>query len=420
MNTCLTFIRNTTIFASIFFFLLLNSVAAKTYYVAPTGSDGASGTSSAPFRSIQKAADIVKAGDTVIVRDGVYTDTNRDDYVVRIRAYGTPSSWITFRSENRHGAIIDGSNYTTTYGVFFKAGSEYVKFENFEIRGAKSKAIIVDDNATDWSHDVHILDNKIHDIGRYGKPCGEHQYGIAGIFTAARVYDVTIEGNLFHDIGRLSGYCEEHDYKHDHGCYLQGYGHVVQNNVFYHMYAGWGVKVDGHYDTVKTTNRSHIITNNTFAFAANPVASGHIRFYSNSGLNVPENVLVQNNIFYQPTGTSAIRISGGGWPWSGTIIRNNLTTSRYMYYEYDNAIAKYVTASGNMVSTDPGLRGPDNKDFRLSPGSEAISAGTSQSAPSYDFDDNSRLDGSGHDIGAYVYNGSGQVTSPPQCLRIVN
>ena len=45
---------------------------AATYYVSPSGKDTNAGTSTAPFLTIQHAADLVKAGDTVIVRQGVY------------------------------------------------------------------------------------------------------------------------------------------------------------------------------------------------------------------------------------------------------------------------------------------------------------------------------------------------------------
>src|SRR5689334_21428199 len=41
------------------------------YYVAPNGDDAANGTTT-PFRTLQKAANTVVAGDTVVVRAGTY------------------------------------------------------------------------------------------------------------------------------------------------------------------------------------------------------------------------------------------------------------------------------------------------------------------------------------------------------------
>src|SRR5690348_15031976 len=49
------------------------SALATTYYVSVTGSDSNSGTSStAPFLTIQKAANLTKPGDTVSVMNGTY------------------------------------------------------------------------------------------------------------------------------------------------------------------------------------------------------------------------------------------------------------------------------------------------------------------------------------------------------------
>lgn len=48
---------------------------AKTYYVAPSGSDIASGTQSTPFASWAKAQTSVSAGDTVLFRSGTYAYT---------------------------------------------------------------------------------------------------------------------------------------------------------------------------------------------------------------------------------------------------------------------------------------------------------------------------------------------------------
>ena len=48
-----------------------NAVAASAiYYVTPDGDDANPGTESQPWRTIQKAADTLVAGDTVYIRAG--------------------------------------------------------------------------------------------------------------------------------------------------------------------------------------------------------------------------------------------------------------------------------------------------------------------------------------------------------------
>jgi hypothetical protein len=73
--------------------------AATTYHVAPGGDDAGDGSSQAPFATIQHAADIVAAGDTVVVRDGTYTDTDADDMVVHLTGAGAADGWVS------HGVI---------------------------------------------------------------------------------------------------------------------------------------------------------------------------------------------------------------------------------------------------------------------------------------------------------------------------
>ena len=48
------------------------ALSGKDYHVAPTGSDSAVGTRARPFRTIQKAADVMGPGDTCIIRGGTY------------------------------------------------------------------------------------------------------------------------------------------------------------------------------------------------------------------------------------------------------------------------------------------------------------------------------------------------------------
>src|SRR5437764_559929 len=49
------------------------SLAAATWYVAPTGSDSNPGTQASPFQSITKAQSVATSGDTVTLRGGTYS-----------------------------------------------------------------------------------------------------------------------------------------------------------------------------------------------------------------------------------------------------------------------------------------------------------------------------------------------------------
>lgn len=82
------------------------AVYAAEYHVSSDiGSDSNLGTADMPFRTIQKAADSVVAGDTVIIEDGTYYET------VTLRTSGTKDKPIVFKAAN-HGknkVIISGA-----------------------------------------------------------------------------------------------------------------------------------------------------------------------------------------------------------------------------------------------------------------------------------------------------------------------
>lgn len=110
-----------------------------TYYVsAASGSDTNTGTKlSAPWRTLQKAASAVMAGDTVYVRGG----TNQEEKI-RIAQSGTAFAYIKFAPYAGEHVIIDGS-----LGTAKREGIEifgnYVELNGFEIINAKAHGIVL-------------------------------------------------------------------------------------------------------------------------------------------------------------------------------------------------------------------------------------------------------------------------------------
>ena len=68
---------------------------AETYFVAPppSGDDANPGTESLPWATLQKAADTVQAGDTVLVRAGQFAGAH-------LTTSGSPGSPIVLRSRD--------------------------------------------------------------------------------------------------------------------------------------------------------------------------------------------------------------------------------------------------------------------------------------------------------------------------------
>lgn len=86
---------------------LLLSVAAQatTFYVAPNGNDAGPGTSSAPFRTIQHAADLARPGDVITVRAGIYRER-----VSPPRGGTSDSKRIVYQAAPGARVVITGSN----------------------------------------------------------------------------------------------------------------------------------------------------------------------------------------------------------------------------------------------------------------------------------------------------------------------
>lgn len=82
--------------------LKLAEAEARTFHVSPNGDDGNSGAQDSPFRTIQKAAGVARAGDVVLVQTGVYQGQ------VFLRYSGEPGKPIVFKSAPGEKPVVDG------------------------------------------------------------------------------------------------------------------------------------------------------------------------------------------------------------------------------------------------------------------------------------------------------------------------
>ena len=350
------------------------------YYVAPAGSDTNPGSAGSPFRTIQKAANVAGAGDTVIVRSGRYTGASR---IVSLSRSGAPGNPITFMSENRWGAILDGRGQSQE-GWYFDAGVGHVRVEGFEIRDLQAHGFDFYGGAV---HDITIVRNRVHHIGR---SCTDTRNGRTGASLGAGARRVVFDGNVWHDIGRYApgeqGCSPRTEYykNHDHGIYVaDADGITIQNNVFYRVARGWPVH---RYSSRQALSRGLTIVNNTFV-GQNPYRPGHIILASPT-----ESLRIENNIFHGPK-TAALYFENLQFP--AASVRHNMIHPGVIKVGWPRG----VTFSRNWEKTDPRLR--DVTDFRLRQDSPAIDAGLPQAEVSDDADGVGRPRGAGYDLGAY-------------------
>ena len=360
------------------------------YYVdATAGNDASPGTSARPFRTLQHAADLVNPGDGVVVKDGVYTGGST---VVTISRSGTAANWIVFRAAHRWGAVVDGQNNSSAAGISVRGN--YVRVEGFEVRWMSRSGIDAygGSDKTAVTHDVAIVENHIHDIGRI---CTDDTGGRVGVNAYAS--NMVIEQNLIHDIGRLSpgeqgcslGPGSITWQNHDHGVY-HGVGDslIIRNNVFYNNTHGWAYH---RYSGAGARASRVYILNNTFAFP-NPNRVGQIVI-----AGATDGLVIANNIFYQPNTAGIWFDAASGGTWAGALVENNLSTNAI----YTPRVLD-VTAVSNMAGADPKFVSPPRFDFHLQTGSPAINAGLTLPQVTGDFEGVTRRR-AGLSVGAYEF-----------------
>ena len=90
------------VLAALVMILAVADVDGATFHVAMSGDDAAAGTATAPWRTIQKAVAIARAGDAVVVHDGVYTGH------VILRHSGEPDKPIVLKTAPDQRPVFDG------------------------------------------------------------------------------------------------------------------------------------------------------------------------------------------------------------------------------------------------------------------------------------------------------------------------
>ncbi len=155
----------------------LTAQSGATYYVSKSGSDDNSGSYTAPWLTIQHAANSVTAGATVYVESGVYNES------ISFPASGTASSYITFENYPGQTAVIDGTGLAVsgTQGLINIVNQSYITVSGFEIRNYTTKSASLTPAGiwvTGAGSGVNLLNNLVHNITTTSEKNG-NAFGIA-------------------------------------------------------------------------------------------------------------------------------------------------------------------------------------------------------------------------------------------------
>ena len=384
-----------TLFALFLLAFLADLAPAATYYVSTSGNDSSPGTQAAPFRHVSLGAAVAHAGDTVIVMNGTYdnegqvADSSGGGSVVTMGNSGTAGNPITIKAQNRGGAILNAASSvqsslgcSSAWAYFDLSYTSYVVIQGFVIENACINGI----RANGSAHDVTIRWNEIRNIGNWNNPAGT--LSPSGIYLNSSEYNFTFDGNIFHDIGGGANVNQQH------AIYTHSSNVTIINNIFYNQVHGWDIQTAG--------GNGVYISNNTFAFP-NPGRDGQIVLWDNGVAGSLANVLIQNNIFYQPLNSAITSYLAG--PINGCTFQYNLTTSGSIW---DNGSS--CTVSSNVTNSDPKLVNPAGHDFHLQAGSPAIDTGMNNSYTIVDFEGTGRPVNRVYDRGSYEYHSSSSPT----------
>ena len=179
----------------------------SSFYVATTGDDANPGTQTAPWRTLQHAADIVRAGSTVNVRGGIYEE------LVSIKASGNATDgYITFQSYPGETAVLDAEHFApdSRSAILTIRNRSYVRIEGFEIRNyrtAEHRLTPLGISVMGAGSHIELLKNNVHHIeqnfaGRDAPGRGGNGFGIAVYGTDAKtpISEVVIDGNEVHHL----------------------------------------------------------------------------------------------------------------------------------------------------------------------------------------------------------------------------
>ena len=181
--------------------------SGPSFYVSTTGNDSNPGTQAAPWRTVQHAADTVRAGGTANVRGGVYEE------LVTIKGSGNATDgYITFRSYPGETAVLDAQHLTPSgrQAVLTIHNQSYIRIEGLEIRNfhtAEHRLAPLGISVMGSGSHIELLKNNVHHIeqtfeGRDGPGHGANGFGIAVYGTDAKtpISELVIDGNEVHHL----------------------------------------------------------------------------------------------------------------------------------------------------------------------------------------------------------------------------
>jgi parallel beta-helix repeat protein len=400
---------------------------STTYYVSTSGSNSNTGLSpDSAFATLQYSANIIYAGDSVLVLPGDYAgfDLRGVD--------GTESNPIVFKAMGDN-VRITSNNPQTNDGINLE-GPDWVVIDGFTITGVPRNGIrlvtaehitiknntclnnsrgiltgfvdyvVIENNVCAYSWDEHgiyhsnsgdhpiIRNNTCH----HNNGCGIHMNGDESMGGDGLITDAIVEGNIIYENGNAGG----------SGINCDGVADSkIFNNLLYENHAG-GIslyRIDASYGSYNTK-----VYNNTIINATDG------RWCVNMNTSSTADTLYNNILIPRHSWRGSICIDASSL--DDFYSDHNIVLDRMSTDEGDTRISlsewqalgfdthSMLADSMHYIFVDW-----QSGNYRLLPTSQAVDSGTSivSAIVTHDLDGTLRPFGGGYDIGAYEYNPSG-------------
>jgi hypothetical protein len=318
----------------------------QLFCVSPQGSDLNDGTCSTPWKTIQKAADSLTAGQTALVRQGVYRER------VLITRSGGPAGALAIRQYGGERAVLRGQ---------LKIRGSRVRVTGLEIdgkgSGVRGPLVYVDGGRSVTVERLEVR-NSLQ----------------SGIFAGAGARNVTVIGCWVHGNGTRAGL--------DHGiAFERGAGGTIASNLIERNHAG-GIQIYPGYDGL-VVNQNTIVRNGSFGILVG------------GNRNTSDDVTVVNNILSLNRG-QGIRTFWRRTPGTGNIALNNL-----IWDNQENDVSREGMQQQGNVRALPRFVDVRNGNYRLQRRSGAVGQALLRYVAPIDADGRQRPVGLRPDLGAF-------------------
>lgn len=183
------FIRRFALLSFLVFLLLPLDAQSHTWYVSPDGNDSQTGASlTEAWQTIAYGLATIAPGDTLLVADGLYVETD-----LKLTQVSTADKPTVVKSINQWGAKIEG---TTQYATILQTeGARHAIIDGFEVFNNEDRPF------QDWNTGINIFRSNFVTV----QNCYVHDCGCGGIGGRESDY-MTIRRNVTRDNAKTNPY----------------------------------------------------------------------------------------------------------------------------------------------------------------------------------------------------------------------